>query len=237
VKRFLGLVTVACAAVAVGATPAGATNECRGLMVCVRVVGPWVVVPSRGAAPRPRVEFQLSCPRRYLVGGLDAELSNPAIDVSFTGKLGSPVAPGITTSRKAVFVATFVGSSRRAVTFRPHLGCVPANGAGGGIPTYAASAAAVPPGQPTVRRVRTLRVVPGRTWFVAAGCASAERFVGGSHAVGFYTARAPSARLVAAVATRQSLARDHVTVQVRGGLALGRVRAIVQASAICAGGK
>ena len=236
-KRVLGVVALACAVVAAGAGRAEATNECRGLMVCVRVAGPWVVVPARGGAPRPRVEFQLSCPRRYLVGGLDAELSNPAIDVSFAGKLGSPVAPGITTSRKAVFVATFVGTSRRAVTFRPHLGCVPSNGAGGGIPTYAASAAAVPPGQPTVRRVRTLRVTPGRTRYVAVGCKSAERFVGGSHAVGFYTGRAPSARLVSAVAARQSLARDHVTVQVRGGLALGRVRAIVQVSAICAGGK
>ena len=232
-KRLLGLVTVVCAAFAAGATRAEATNECRGLQVCVRVVGPWVVVPARGSAPRPRVEFQLSCPRRYLVGGLDAELSDRAIDVSFVGKLGSPVAPGITTSRKAVFVATFVGSSRRSVTFRPHLGCVPSNGGGGGIPT----AVVVPPGQPAVRRVRTLRVVPGRTWYVAAGCASGERLVAGSHAVGFYTARPPAAPLVAAVAARQSLARDHVIVRVGGAGALGRVRAIVQVSAICAGGK
>jgi hypothetical protein len=234
VKRALGLVTLVCALFVAGATRAGATNECRGLMVCVRVTGPWVVVPARGGAPRPRVEFQLACPRRYLVGGLDAELSDRAIDVSFVAKVGSPVAPGITTSRKAVFVATFVGSSKRSVTFRPHLGCVPANGAGGRIPT---AAKVVPPGQPAVRRVRTLRVTPGRTRFVAVGCASAERLVAGSHAVGFYTVRPPAARLVAAVATRQALARDHVTVGVRGGVALGRVRAVVQVSAICAGGK
>jgi hypothetical protein len=233
VKRLLGLVTIVCAAFAAGATRAGATNECRGLQVCVRVAGPWVVVPARGSSPRARVEFQLSCPRRYLVGGLDAQLSDRAIDVSFVGKLGSPVAPGITTSRKAVFVATFVGSSRRSVTFRPYLGCVPSNGGGGGIPT----AVVVAPGQPAVRRVRTLRVVPRRTRFVAAGCASGERLVAGSHAVGFYTTRPPAARLVAAVAARQSVARDHVTVRVRGGAALGRVRAIVQVSAICAGGK
>ena len=85
--------------------------------------------------------------------------------------------------------------------------------------------------------MRTLLVTPGRTRFVAAGCASGERFVAGSHAVGFYTLRPPAARLVAAVATRQSLARDHVTVGAKGGRALGRVRAIVQVSAICAGGK
>lgn len=227
-KRVAAVVALACAVLAAGATRAGATNECRGLRVCVRVVGPWVVVPASHA----RVEFQLTCPRGYLVGGLDAELSDPAIDLAFLGKLGAPIAPGITTSRKAVFVATFVGSSRRAVTFRPHIGCVPSNGGGGGIPT----AVIVRPGQPAVRRVKTLKVVPGRTRFVAAGCASAERLVTGSHAVGFYTAKPPAARLVRSVATRQALARDHVTVEARAG-ALGRTRAIVQVSAICAGGK
>jgi hypothetical protein len=234
VKRVLAVVALACAALAASATRAEATQECRGLMVCVRVVGPWVVVPARSGAQRPRVEYELACPRRYLVGGLDAELSDPAIDIAFLGKVGSPVAPGITTSRKAVFVGTFVGSSRRAVTFRPHIGCVPANGAGGRIPT---AVTVFHPGQPAVRRVRTLRVVPGRTRFIAAGCASAERLVAGSHAVGFYTSKPPAARLVAAVATRQSLARDHVTVGARGGAALGRIRAVVQVSAICAGGK
>jgi hypothetical protein len=228
VRRAVAVVALACAVLAAGAARAAPTNECRGLQVCVRVIGPWVVVPASHAP----VEFQLACPRRYVVGGLDAELSDPAIDISFLGKLGAPVAPGVTTSRKAVFVARFVGSTRRAVTFRPHLGCVPSNGAGGGIPT----ARVVRPGQPAVRRVKTLRVVPGRTWAVAAGCASAERLVAGSHAVGFYTAKPPAARLVAAVSTRQSLARDHVVVQAKAG-AIGRVRAIVQVSAICAGGK
>jgi hypothetical protein len=229
VRRAAAVVVVACAVLAAGAARAAPTIECRGLQVCVRVIGPWVVVPASHA----RVEFQLACPRRYLVGGLDAELSDPAVDISFLGRLGAPVAPGITTSRTAVFVARFVGSSRRTVTFRPHLGCVPSNGAGGGIPT----ARVVRPGQPAVRRVRTLRVLPGRTRGVAAGCASAERLITGSHAVGFWTAKPPAARLVAAVATRQRLARGHVVVGARSSLALGRVRAIVQVTALCAGGK
>ena len=41
--------------------PGGRTNECRGLQICVPVAGPWVV-----ASPG-RVEFQLSCPRRFVV--------------------------------------------------------------------------------------------------------------------------------------------------------------------------
>lgn len=228
-RRVVVLAALAGAVLATGATRAGATNECRGLQVCVRVTGPWVVVPASHA----RVEFQLACPRRYIVGGLDAELSDAAIDISFLGKLGAPVAPGVTTSRTAVFVARFVGSTRRAVTFRPHLGCVPANGAGGGIPT----ARVVRPGQPAVRRVRTLRVAAGRARAVAAGCASAERLVAGSHAIGFYTAKPPPARLVAAVRATQRLGRGHVAVAAMGSVALGRVRAIVQVSAVCAGGK
>lgn len=232
-KRVLGVAALVCASFVATATRADATTECRGLDVCVRITGPWVVVPSRGGVPRRRVEFQLSCPRRYVIGGLDAELSDRAIDISFLGKLGSPVAPGITTSRAAVFVATFVGSARRAVTFRPHLGCVPMSGSGGAIPT----AAVVRPGLPAVRRVRTARVSPGRARFVAARCAAAESLVSGSHAVGFYTSKPPAARLVTAVATRQSFARNHVTVAVRADRALGRVRAIVQVSALCAGGR
>jgi len=43
------------AAAAVLATPAGATNECKGFQVCVPVAGPWVVVPAAASVPRPRV--------------------------------------------------------------------------------------------------------------------------------------------------------------------------------------
>lgn len=233
-KRVLGLAAIVGAALAAGATPAAATNECRGLRVCVHVAGPWVVVPADRGARRHRVEYRLSCPRGYLVGGLDAELSDRAIDVAFFGRLGSPIAPGITTSRAVVFVATFVGASARSPSFRPRLGCVPGSGGGSRIPT---SASAFPPGQPAVRRVRTLRIRPGRGPAVAVGCRSGERLVGGSHAVGFYTKRPPAARLVASVAATQAFARDHVTVVVRAGRALGRVPAVVQVTAICAGGQ
>ena len=70
------------AAAAWSAAPAGAaTHECRALPVCVPVAGPWVIVPSKQSVPRPQVQFQLSCPKGYIVGGTDAELSNAAIDV------------------------------------------------------------------------------------------------------------------------------------------------------------
>ena len=71
--RALIAVGVACAAVLVfGVAPAGATRECEGLTVCVPKVGPWVVVPTSGEVPRRQVEYLLSCPKGYVVGGLDA---------------------------------------------------------------------------------------------------------------------------------------------------------------------
>jgi hypothetical protein len=234
VRRLLSLAVLAGAALAAGAAPAQATNECRGLMVCVKVRGPWVVVPAGRSAPRQRVEYQLSCPRGYLVGGLDAELSDRRIDVSFVGKLGSPVNPGITTSRNAVFVATYVGAAARTPTFRPHIGCIPATGGGGRIPT---SLSVFPPGEPTARHVRTARIRAGAARRVTARCAAGERLVGGSHAIGFYTRKPPDALLVASVSARRSVRDGRVEVVVRAARALGRARAVVQVSAICAGGQ
>jgi hypothetical protein len=227
------------ACVAAGAGPAHATNECKGLQVCVRVAGPWVVVPAAQGSARGSVEFQLSCPRGFIVGGLDAELSDRAIDVSFAAKLGSPVNPGISTSRAAVFVATYTGASPRTATFRPHIGCIPTSGGGGGPVPYRATAlapAAFPPGQPTIRRVRTLRLRASATQRAVRACAGSERLVRGWHAVGFYTEGAPASDLVRSVVAKRTLSRGHVDVTTRTGGAIRGVRAIVQVGAICAGG-
>ena len=216
------------------ASPALATNECRGLQVCVRVAGPWVVVPVRLAAPRPQVQYQLTCPKGFVVGGLDAELTDRGIDVSFVGSSGSPVNPGITTSRTAVFVASYVGTSSRTQTFRPHIGCIPSSGGGSRTPTSVR--AVVPPGKPTVRRVRTVRVPPSsRT--VVVRCTSGERLVAATHALGFFTKSPPSAQLVGTVFAQRSVRGGRVSALVRGDDAMTSVRAVVQVAAVCAGGK
>jgi hypothetical protein len=227
---------VAAALAAGGAAPAQATNECRGLQVCVHVAGPWVAVPAPVGTPRPRVEYQLSCPRGYIVGGLDAERSDRGIDVTFLGKLGSPVNPGISTSRAAVFVATYAGRAAPAPTFRPHIGCIPTSGGGGGPITYRVGAAAAPP-QTTIRRVTTLHVRAGSTQRTVRACAAGERLVAGTHAIGFYTSRPPSAALVTAVRARQRLTADRVAVTARSTYAVSGVRAIVQVAAVCGGGR
>ena len=206
-------------------------------MICVPVAGPWVLVPTASAVPRQRVEYQMTCPRGYIVGGLDAELSDRAIDVHFYGKLGSPVNPGITTSRAAVFVATFAGGAGRATTFKPHLGCVPASGGGGGpVPFRLPSAAAVPPGQPPVRRLRTVRLRAGATQRAAQGCGAGERLVGAWHAVGFQTRTAPTAVQIGGVHATHTVRAGRVAAVVRTSPAVAGVRAIVQVGAVCAGG-
>ena len=230
--RLVWALAVVAAALAVAA-PAGAANECDGLQVCIPVAGPWVVVPSSTSTTRSRVEYQLTCPRGNVVGGLDARLSVSGIDVSFVGRLGSPVNPGITTTRSAVFVGTYVGQSDRAPTFRPFIGCMPSAGGGSRVPT---SVGAVRPGQPMTRRVRTVRVRPGATTVVQR-CAAGERLVGASHAFAFATKNPPSASLVSSVSASQQTSGGSVVVRVRGDAELAGVRSLVQVHALCSGSR
>ena len=230
-RAVRALLVSAVAAIAVAA-PAGAANECDGLQVCVSVPGPWVVVPAGIGSSRQRVEYQLDCPKGHVVGGLDARLSVRPIDVSFVGKLGSPVNPGITTTRSAVFVGTYVGRSDRAPTFKPFIGCMPTAGGGSRVPTSVGSAQAFQPGQPVTRRVRTLRVRPGSTTVVQR-CAAGERVVGGSYAFAFATRTPPSASLVAGVSGSQVVSERTVSVRIRGDAELAGVRALVQVHALC----
>ena len=234
-RRLVLVLVLSGVAAAFAAQPASATNECRGLLVCVRVAGPWVVVSSGVATPRARVDFQLSCPRGFAVGGLDAELSDRTIDVGFMGKLGSPVGPGVTTGRSALFGATYAGASARPPTFRPHLGCIPASGGGGGPVPYRRVTAVFPPGEAVVRRVRSVSLRPGTVRAIAA-CGKGERLISGWHAVGFYTASPPNQALVGNVQASRTFRNGRVQVSVRSGSAVAGVRVIVQVGAVCGGG-
>ena len=226
--RKLLVLAALSAVLTAGSGPAQAADECDGLMVCVPVVGPWVVVPTGSGVPRPKVEYELSCPRGYVVGGLDAELSDRGIDISFIGSLGSPVNPGVTTGRSAVFVAAYVGATAQAPTFRPRIGCMPASG-GGRIPT---AVRVVKPGHPTVRRVHRVRVLPGTRTFASA-CRSGETLVDAAHAVAFGTPRPPSASLARTVTAARSVRGGRVLARVRADAELGRVRALAQVHAVC----
>jgi len=184
-------------------------------------------------SPRPRVDFQLSCPRRYVIGGLDAELSDRALDVDFLGKLGSPVNPGVTTANAALFRATYTGTAPKGPTFRPHLGCLPASGGGAG-PVPFRRPGVFPPGEPTVKRVRTVPLHPGVVRAVTT-CAAGERLISAWHALAFYTKSAPAQTLIQSVSATRNVKGHRVTVQVRATAALQGVSAVVQVGAVCGG--
>jgi hypothetical protein len=233
VRRLLLLAALVTVAATVSAAPAGAaTNECRGLQVCVPVVGPWVIVPSKQSVPRPQVQFQLSCPKGYIVGGTDAELSNRAIDVNFFATLGAPVNPGVSTARDVVFVGTYVGTAKALPSFRPHLGCMPASGGGARTPT----AVVYPPGKPVVRHVKNLTVHPGRQR-MAVACAPSERLVDVQSAVAFSAQLPPQQLLPRAIDVARAVKGDRVSARVTTVFVPPGAKGIVQLMAVCAGGK
>jgi hypothetical protein len=225
VKRLLILAAAAAAAFAVAPSSALATDECRGLQQCVPVHGPWVVIPTGNSVPRPRVEWRLMCPRGYVAAGLDAELSDRAVDVGFLGLIGAPVTPGVATARAVVFYASYVGGTARAPSFRPHVGCMPGGG-GGRIPT------AFKPGRPTVRRVAQNEIPPGRS-AAAKACLGRETLVGASHAFGFFMRNTPSSSLVESVGGTQRISGRRVSVLVTADVEVASVQAVVQVHAIC----
>jgi len=219
-KRLVAGIAVVCAAVAATAAPAGAGGECRSLPVCVRVAGPWVLTGVH------EVEFELACPRKFVIGGLDADISERGIAVGFRGSLGAPVNPGITTSTSAVFLGRLVKPGDRTPSFRPRIGCIP-GGAGQRAPT---AVHAEPPG---TLRVSQLTVLPGVQHFVAR-CPAKEQLAGATHAIAFYLPAPPSAQLAASVGVAQTIRGGRVYLTVRGAPELHGVHAIVQLDLICA---
>ncbi|HVM57209.1 MAG TPA: hypothetical protein VMT74_07075 [Gaiellaceae bacterium] len=220
----LAAVAAAVLVLAVLASPAGATNECHGLQVCVPVAGPWVLTPA-GA----EVQYQLACPRRFVVAGLDAELSARGIDVSFRGALGSPVNPGITTSTAAVFLGRLVRGPAAGSSFRPHIGCIPASGGGERVPT---AFHVYPPGRPTLPEMSEITVHPGTHRYVRS-CAAGERLAGATHAIAFYTASPPAGPLASSVEASQAVRGGRLHVTVRATSAVLEVRAVVQVDLVC----
>jgi len=218
---------VAALAVAAALAPAGgATNECHGIQSCIRVPGPWVVVPARGTAT-----YLLSCPGgRSVVGGLDAQASSREVKVGFEGRLGAPVQPGVTTTRYALFRA--VSTAKTAQVFEPLLGCIPTQG-GGGRSTV--SARVTPAGPALELRARIVVIGPGQIRSARVSCRPGEQLVGSWQAIAFRVKAPPSV---------PSNALVHVTHIVRGkqvvataaatdGLSID-AHAIVQVGAECA---
>ena len=217
---------LALAAAAAFAPAGSATNECKGIQSCIRVAGPWVVVPAHG-----NVQFLLSCPQgRSIVGGLDAQATSRDVRVGFDARLGAPVSPGVSTTRYAVFTA--VSTSKRIQAFQPRLGCVPTQG-GGGRSTV--SAFVTPPGPSLEYRANVAIVGPGTVRFARASCLPSEKLVGSWHALAFRTkkppdlANAPRVQMTPVVEKKKLV----VTAEASDGLSID-AHAVVQAGVECA---
>jgi hypothetical protein len=225
-RAFLTALVAALSLAAAFAPAGGATNECRGIMACIRVPGPWVLVPPHGS-----VQYLLSCPGgRSVVGGLDAQATSRAVRVSFDGRLGAPVSPGVTTTRYALFRA--VSTSGRPQTFQPLLGCVPLQG-GGGRSTV--SARVTPVGPSLELRSRIVIIGPGQVKFAKVACHPDETLVGGWHAVAFRVKKPPAigSGTLVQVERRQVGKQVVATATATDGLSID-VHAIVQVGAECA---
>lgn len=223
---LLAVSVVLALAAALTVAPAGnATNECHGITACIHVAGPWVVVP-----PGRTVQYLLNCPRRGVVGGLDAQATSRAVRVSFDARIGAPVSPGVTTTRYALFNA--VSTSTKTEAFRPLLGCVPTQG-GGGRSTV--SARVTPAGPALEMRARIIVIGPGSVQFGRAACLPEEDLVGSWSAVAFRTRKPPNLANAALVSANKVVVGRKVVVTASATDRLSiDAHAIVQVGAECA---
>jgi hypothetical protein len=226
VRVALASLVVALAGAAALAPASGASNECRGIQSCIRVAGPWVVVPAHGKAV-----YLLTCPGgRSVVAGLDALVTSRDVRIGFDGRLSAPVQPGSTTTRYALFRA--VSLSNHVQAFQPLLGCVPLQG-GGGRSTV--SAFVSPPGPSLEYRSRIAVLAPGSIGFAKVSCTASERLAGSWHALAFRTKNPPALDNAGRVHTSTVVVGKKVvvTASASDGLSID-AHAIVQAGAECA---
>ena len=229
-KKFVVMLALAPAFLAVLSKPAEAADECRGLMTCIPVAGPWVVIPPSGSPPA--ASWRLRCPEG-VVGGLDARLSERAVRVEFSGLIGSPVNPGITTANAAVFAGIYAGVARRPTSFKPYIGCIPGGG-GQRTPTAYTAAKPVRPGRPITMRVRTLRLSSNSLARGTLSCREDERLLRAAHAVGIGTRGPPTIAQLAAVRVVRSTSGGRVLVSATRGVLAAGITAVVQVRAECA---
>jgi len=208
---------------------------CEGLTICSPVAGPWVVVP--GPVPPARTStavWLLGCPDGF-VGGLDARVANPWVQIRFPGLMGSPVNPGITTRRDTVFFATSVGRPGQTSSFIPFIGCVPAEG-GPRTPTGVGSVQR-PEQLGTGPIIRIVRPVEVRQPRVRAGlaCQRGQRLVDWAASIGIYTALHPTRSQLDKVHVTTQLIKEHVWITATRSDLSPRIPVQVQIHVLCTG--
>ena len=150
--------------------------------------------------------------------------------VSFDGRLGAPVGPGVTTTRYALFRA--VSISGRGETFQPRLGCIPTRG-GGGRSTV--SARVTPVGPALELRSRIVIIGPGQVRVATVSCLASEQLVGAWHATAFRVKKPPQLGASTLVDVTRIVAGRRVvaTATATDGLSID-LHPVVQVGAACA---
>jgi hypothetical protein len=201
VRTAVLAVVALAAAAALGVGAAAAADECRGLQVCLPLEGPWVVIQPAAAGGVPRADWALTCPRRgYIVAGTDVRIGDRRVDVGIRGETGSPVAPGTTTRESVLFSGLYAGGDRRAVAFRPFIGCIPTSGGGARNQTArtATPRDGLKPTQPVTRSVGERKLGRGATT-VTARCPAGSQLVDWGQDIAFNAADVPSDAVLASV--------------------------------------
>jgi hypothetical protein len=206
VKRImLAIGLTALAACLGGVREAHAADECRGLQTCLPVAGPWVAIPAPASGGVSTAVWEMRCPLPgYIVAGIDARVTDRAIDVSIRGENGAPVGPGVTTGREVVFTGVYTGGLARPTSFQPFIGCIPTSGGGARGETAVRRPAAFVPAKPIDRRVVRKRLVSGASVRVIGRCPAGTRLLGATHAYAFRTDDEPGPTLLGAVRVRQA---------------------------------
>jgi hypothetical protein len=236
-KPVLVAAALAALVIALPSALAGSAQEpprvCEGLTICSPVGGPWVIVPGpAGGAQTAGSVWMIGCPRGGIVGGTDARVGDPWVEVSFAGRVGAPVNPGITTGREVLFTAVSVGPRGRPSSFIPFIGCMPSEG-GPRTPTTRAAPSQYPR-QATIRRVRVVDVRAERA-SVGLACKPNERLVSSTTATGIYTSLKPNASQLRGVRVTRSVSGRRIFVTIRRVTVPRTLGVEVQVHALCAG--
>jgi hypothetical protein len=216
--------TVAAAFAAAVPAAAAPTRECFLLTQCTPVAGSWVKIPA-GTVGAPAVTgATLSCPSAnelQLAVGSDYELTGGS-PLTYVSRLIAAGAGMINGGNASFFVVNF---STTPAAFRPHIGCIPLNGAQAPQPKRGAS---------RVNRIREVRLQPSHAATYSYGCRHGERLVRAFSGVLFDQSRPPSARQLREVSATERRVGQGLRVGVRTGRNVGtHDRVKLQITAIC----
>jgi hypothetical protein len=176
-------------------TPTG--HPCLWFTDCTPVHGPWVASQDGDTS-----EYDVTCPMSadgktpLAAEGTDIAYGEDNVAIWSIGvETGNGLGPG----RSRILTFGIFGGAGRETTWQPWVGCLDPR-------TAILQPQALAAGLPSTyhRRVRHVRIRPGAVQRVRLGCAHGERLLGSGSAVGFFTPRPPSRRVVEALVHRHS---------------------------------